>query len=56
MQLLLKYISFTGLILTIVPSILVFLNIIEIESHKQLMILGTILWFCTSPLWINKKV
>jgi hypothetical protein len=56
MRTILKILSFVGLILTIVPAVLVFVNIIELTTHKNLMLLGTILWFGTAPFWMNKKV
>lgn len=55
MNLLLKIISFTGLALTVVPSMLVFTDNISFEMHTQLMIAGMILWFSTSPFWMKEK-
>ena len=52
---LLKIISFAGLILTLVPSFLVFSRVIELDNNKILMLIGTILWFGTSPFWMNKS-
>ncbi len=51
----LKIVSFTGLALTLIPSIMVFSNGFDLDSCKNLMLLGTILWFGTSPFWMNKK-
>ena len=52
---LLKIISFIGLLLTLIPSFLVFLNGIELETNKYLMLVGTLLWFGSSPFWMNKS-
>ena len=52
---LLKIISFTGLGLTIIPSLLVLAGQIDIDLNKNLMIVGTVLWFATVPFWINKN-
>ncbi|WP_422860763.1 hypothetical protein ACOKFD_07995 [Flagellimonas sp. S174] len=52
----LKSISYVGLILTLVPSFLVFLQVLELELYKNLMLLGTLIWCTTAPFWINKKV
>ena len=52
---LLKIISFVGLLLTLIPSLLVFLNGIELETNKYLMLVGTFLWFGSSPFWMNKS-
>lgn len=51
----LKIISAIGLILTLGPSVLVFLGLIPLETHKILMLIGTVLWFATAPFWMNKK-
>ncbi|WP_423128618.1 hypothetical protein [Gaoshiqia sp. Z1-71] len=48
-------ISFIGLMLTILPSVLVFKGVIEMESHFHLMIIGMVLWFATSPFWMRTK-
>lgn len=55
MKILLIVISVVGLALTIVPSILVFMQEISFESHKQLMFGGMILWFFTAPFWIKEQ-
>ena len=55
MNYLLKIISFTGLGLTIIPSLLVLAGQIDIDLNKNLMIVGTVLWFATVPFWINKN-
>lgn len=55
MKVLLIILSVIGLGLTIIPSVLVFLQDITMESHKQLMFVGMILWFATSPFWIKEQ-
>lgn len=55
MQTILKIISFIGLLLTVVPSFLVFSGAIELSFHKTLMFIGTLLWFLTAPFWMNKE-
>ncbi len=55
MKIILKIISAIGLILTLVPSFMVFSGTITIDFHKWLMLLGTILWFSSAPFWMNKK-
>lgn len=52
---LLKIISFAGLCLTILPSIFVFNGTISFELHTNLMFIGMILWFTTSPFWMKEK-
>ena len=55
MILILKVISFIGLALTIVPSLLVLGGLIEPSLHKQLMGIGMVLWFAGAYFWINKE-
>lgn len=52
---LLKIVSFIGLALTVVPSYLVFKNVIDFQIHTLLMFIGMILWFATSPFWMKEK-
>ncbi|MBK7978934.1 MAG: hypothetical protein IPK06_02750 [Ignavibacteriae bacterium] len=56
MKALIKILSLISLIATILPSILVFNNVISMETNKLIMTLGTLLWFSTAPFWMNKKV
>ncbi|SMO54056.1 hypothetical protein [Gracilimonas mengyeensis] len=53
MRILLIIISIIGLMLTIIPSILVFTQNMTLETHKQLMATGMILWFGTAVFWIE---
>ncbi len=55
MKILLIILSAIGLGLTIVPSVLVFIQDISLESHKQFMLIGMILWFATAPFWIKEQ-
>lgn len=48
--------SLLSLLLTIVPSFLVFYGIMTLETNKTLMLIGTIGWFATAPYWMNKKL
>lgn len=54
MKSLIKIISYLGLILTIVPSFLVFNGNITLDNSKWIMLIGTILWFISAPSWMNK--
>ncbi len=54
MKTLVKIISYIGLGLSIVPAILVFKESMTPETCKMLMTAGTIMWFTTSPSWMNK--
>ena len=50
-----KTISYVGLIATVVPSILVFSGMAELQTHKTMMLIGMILWFITAPFWMNRQ-
>lgn len=54
-RIILIVVSFIGLALTILPSIMVFTRIIEMKLNFNLMIIGTILWFGTAPFWMRSK-
>ena len=56
MRLILQSISFVGLGLTVVPAFLVFSDVILWETHTVLMLVGTLLWFATSPFWMEEEV
>jgi predicted membrane channel-forming protein YqfA (hemolysin III family) len=55
MRIFLKILSFIGLGLTIIPSILVLAGTIDMEMNKNLMMAGTVLWFGTVIFWMNKN-
>jgi hypothetical protein len=39
--------------LTVVPSFFVFAGTMTWDTHALLMLVGTILWFATSPFWME---
>lgn len=49
-----QVISFLCLLLTLLPSFLVYLQLISPELNKTLMLVGTIGWFITASYWMNK--
>ena len=49
----LRLISYLGLALTIVPSLLVFAGALPHETNLRLMALGALLWFGTAVFWIK---
>lgn len=55
MRTILKILSFIGLGLTILPSVLVLTRTIDMELNKTLMMVGTLLWFGTVVFWMNKN-
>ncbi len=55
MTIILKSVSFIGLVLTLLPSFFVLTGAIDQEMNKNMMMLGTAMWFLTVPFWINKR-
>jgi hypothetical protein len=55
MKILLIIISYIGLALSIIPSVLVFLGKIDMPTNTALMAVGMVFWFGTAPFWINSK-
>ena len=47
--------SLAGLVLTILPSVLLFLGRISWKNNVDLMALGMILWFATAPFLFRAK-
>lgn len=56
MKSLLKIGSLLGLLLTIVPPIIFFMGNADLSQMKWTMGIGMVLWFVTTPFWINKSV
>lgn len=44
-----------GLMMTLVPSILLYFNVIEIGQMKLYMAIGTLLWFAGAIPWLGQK-
>lgn len=50
MNLVLKFLSRAGLVLTIVPAFLFLTDAMTLEAVKGSMILGAVLWLVTAPI------
>ncbi len=55
MKMLLKIISYSALIITVIPSIMFLRGAMELDRVKMLMLAGTILWFIVTPFWMGKE-
>lgn len=55
MNTLYKITSFLGLGCVIIPPVLYFFTWIEKPAMSIVMLVGTILWFVSGPLWIGRK-
>ena len=53
-RILLISIGVIGLGLTLIPSILVFAGSISLQTHRNLMFIGTVLWMLTAPFWLGR--
>jgi len=56
MKTVLSIISYASLALLTVPALLYLTGTIALDSLKLLMLIATILWFVTTPLWMEKDV
>lgn len=55
MKKLLMVLSYVGLALTILPSILVLKGIITLQNNFWFMGIGMVVWFTTAPFWMKSK-
>jgi hypothetical protein len=55
MKKLLPIISFVGLALVIIPACLYLAGSTDKSQLKNLMLVGTVLWFVSAPLWMGRK-
>lgn len=46
--------AFTGLALTLLPSVLFFYGAISMQANKVLMATGMLLWFAATPFRIRR--
>ena len=53
MHLVLRLISYTGLVLSILPAILVYLGRLDHATHTTLMVVGMVMWFGAAVFWIK---
>ncbi len=55
-SIILKFVSYLALVGTIIPSLLVFMGNMNLQTNKNIMTISMIIWFATVPFWINKKI
>ncbi len=48
-------VSFVALALTVVPAFLVWQGGLSWDTHANLMLAGTLLWFSTAPFWMKHE-
>lgn len=51
-----KLMSYVGLLLTLVPSVLLLIgsSLLDGYNYQLLATVGMVLWFVTAPFWVNK--
>jgi hypothetical protein len=49
-----KGLSGFSLFLLVVPVVLFFVGSLDLDQTNTFMLLGTLTWFCTAPLWMGK--
>jgi len=55
MKIMIQVISYIGLAFTIIPSILFLSGSMELTRVKLIMVIATIVWFASTPFWMEKK-
>jgi hypothetical protein len=55
MKIFYKIVAIAGLLMTLVPSILFYFQMIEIGQMKLYMAIGTMLWFSGAIPWLGQK-
>jgi hypothetical protein len=56
MKIVLQILSLAGILLTIVPSILLFFGSISYPLQNTLMLIGAFVWFGSAGFWLGGKV
>jgi hypothetical protein len=49
-----QILSWTALIMTVLPAVLFLAGAMEIHSMKGTMLFATVVWFITTPFWMGK--
>ena len=55
MKIAIRIASFLALGLTIVPAFMVFAGSLAWDTHANIMLAGTVLWFFTAPFWMKGR-
>ncbi len=50
-----KLVSWVGLAATVVPCLLYYVEIIDLDAVKLITLIGTIIWFIATPLWMGRE-
>jgi hypothetical protein len=55
MRIILQITSWIALAATILPSVLLLGNRLDLNQTKWIMLAGTLVWFVATPLWMGRK-
>jgi hypothetical protein len=56
MKTLFKAISFFGLVLMLLSSVLIFNGVMPRPTYHVFAMIGTIAWFATVPFWMKRRL
>jgi len=56
MKILLKLISFAGLIIMFASAIMVFNDAMSKDTYLVVALIGTVMWFATVPFWMKRRL
>ena len=51
-----KIVSGVALLVTIVPSVLLFTGAMEHGAVKAIALIGTVVWFIATPIWMGREL
>lgn len=51
-----KLVSLVALATTILPCLLYFVGVIGHDTVKSLALMGTIVWFIATPMWMSREL
>ncbi len=50
-----QLLSWLGLALTLGPACLFFADTLSLDGAKAWMVVGTVVWFAATPVWMKKE-
>jgi len=51
-----KLVSLAALAFVTIPSVLYFSGMLSLDQVKMLALVGTIIWFATTPWWMGREL
>ncbi len=50
-----KIVSLIALVITLLPCVLYFRGVMDAPQMKSTMLVGTLLWFAVTPIWMGRQ-